>query len=814
MKSDVRHIEAWLLAIGIFVFPLTAETKFEIFGRVQDTQGGAIGAAEVRLFHQSSGASETALTDSAGEYRFSDVAPGAALIEIQKDGFRTATVNLPIERAGQQRADIKLEVAGVNQTVVVTAAGEAQTFDEVSKSISEISHDEIVNRNEYSVADLLTTVPGVQILNDGGPGQYTTMSIHGLPTSASAVLVDGLRFRDAAATQADATYFLSALNVIDVDHIEVLRGSGSSLYGTDAVGGAVNIVTAQGGGPLHGQIQAEGGNLGLFRGLGSLAGGAFGDKLKYTLGFLHLNVTKGVAGQANRSTGIQGFARYDFTPKLSLSGRFWGSDDFVQSTDTPTSEGIPSANVPSSTIVQGIPLSPAGVKTLLAGGVPNYGNATYIPDVTDPDDRASSRFENAAFVFRDLVTPSFNWQASYQLVHTGRAYDNGPLGIGYQPAADDVSQYMGTINTIGLRGTAQPTSWLTLTGGYEYERENYSDYQNNNLPGPDLITEWTHSHQASNAGYFAAQFALLHRRLQISLSGRLQDFQLASPEFQYSGTTNPYTNISLAVPHALTGDASVAYMVARSNTKLRAHAGNSYRSPSLFERFGAGFYNNPINGSVIFTPYGDPRLAPDRYNSFDGGIDQYLFRNRVRISATAFYVRIAQLIEFDSSGIVNPATDPYGRYSGYINGAGGISRGAEFSAEARPTRTITFSAAYTYTNADTDQDSEVPGFYRMFDVPRHMVTLVATKQWSRRFLTTMGMFHYSSYFDPYVGYLQAYEFPGYTKANLTASYRIWESDKKSAAIYGKVDNLLNETYYVAGFLAARATFVSGIRYSF
>jgi vitamin B12 transporter len=302
--------------------------------------------------------------------------------------------------------------------------------------------------------------------------------------------------------------------------------------------------------------------------------------------------------------------------------------------------------------------------------------------------------------------------------------------------------------------------------------------------------------------------------LQVSLSGRAQVFELSSPNFQFSGTANPYTNLSLSVPHALTGDASIAYLLPRSNTKLRAHAGNSFRAPALYERFGAGFYNNPSNGSVIFTPYGDPRLAPDRYNSFDAGIDQYFFGTRLRVSATMFYIRIAQLISFDSNGVVNPATDPFGRSSGYINGAGGISRGAEVSAEARPARSLTLSAAYTYTNADTDQANSVPGFYRVFDTPRHMVTMVATKEWSKRFLTTVSLFHYSNYFDPSVGYLQAYEFPGFTKANLTASYRVWEREKKSARVYAKVDNLFNQTYYVAGFLAPRVTFVTGIGYSF
>ncbi len=809
--------EVLALAFGLFTFTclLKAQSKSGVIGYVKDAQGALVSGTQLRLFRQDTGSSLTAVSDSTGRYRFENVAPGEFVLEAQKDGFRSATINVQLGRDVQQALDIKLQVAGVNQTVVVTAADEAQTLDEVSKSVSNISHEEIINRNDYSISNLLTTVPGVLIRNEGGPGQYTTMSIRGLPASAGAILVDGLRFRDAATTQADATSFFGGLNFVDADHIEVMRGSGSSLYGTNAVGGVVNIVSNQGGGDLHGQLQVEGGNLGLFRGRGSLAGGAFGDKLQYSLGFLHLNVTSGVDGQdANRSTGLQGFARYDFSSKFSLTGRFWGSDDFAMLNNSPTSSGIPYANIPSTVIVPAMPLSPAGVRTLLAGGTPNFGNATYIPDVNDPDDRFSSRFENMALIFRGIVSSTFNWQGYYQLVNTGRTYENDPGGIGYQPEGHDYGTYMGTINTAGVRGMAQITPWLSITGGYEFEHESYFDHQDNNLPEPELVTERTHANQSSNAEFFAAQFGLLNRRLQISLSARAQQFELSSPDFDYSGTTNPYTNISLSVPHALTGDASIAYLLPKSNTKLRSHFGNSYRTPALYERFGAGFYNNPADGSVIFTPYGDPRLSPDRYNSLDAGIDQYLFGNRVRVSATAFYIRIAQLIGFNSNGAINPDTDPFGRSSGYINGAGGISRGAEVSVEARPTPTLTFSAAYTYTNADTDQDVSVPGFYRVFDTPKNMVTLVATKDWTKRFLTTLTLFHYSSYFDPSVGYLQAYEFPGYTKTNLTASYQVWESEKKSVRLYGKVDNLFNRTYYVAGFLAPRATFVAGIGYAF
>src|SRR5581483_994287 len=144
------------------------------------------------------------------------------------------------------------------------------------------------------------------------------------------------------------------------------------------------------------------------------------------------------------------------------------------------------------------------------------------------------------FIFRDLLTPHVNWQASYQLVHTDRVYENGPLGIGFQPESLEYGKYAGTIQTAGLRGTAQLTSWTSFTAGYEFERETYFDNQDNNLPGPERIIEKTSLHQNSNSGYFATQLSLLNQRLQISFSGRLQNYSLSTPDFAYSGTQNPY----------------------------------------------------------------------------------------------------------------------------------------------------------------------------------------------------------------------------------------------------------------------------------
>lgn len=812
-----------MIRITIFLLFLTiacvAQTSVTLSGTVTDPDGAAVPEARVLLYRQGATGRSATATDSRGVYLFERVQPGRYVVEVEKPGFGGTSIATTVEQTERLSLDIVLTLEGVAQSVIVTANDAPQTVDEVSKAVSVVSAEEIQVRNEISLAEGLRTVPGVQVVNLGGPGQMTTMRIRGLRPDAAAILVDGLRFRDASTTQGDASSFLSALNFNGTERVEVLRGSGSSLYGTNAVGGVVNVISQDGGSPVQGSLLLEGGQLGLFRGRASVGGGAWGDRLRYSGSLLHLNIVNGVDGNdANRSTGGQGFARFDLTPNMNITGRVWASDDFVQLNVSPNADPVPVENIPDQTIVPVRMLSPENVRLLLAGGTPNYTGVTLVPGLDDPDNRRASRHYTTAVIFRHALSPNADWQSSYQRVHTSRVFQNGPGGPGrYQPAARNYGNYVGDIDTFDLRGTALFSPSFSLSGGYEFEREHYFDHQDNNLPGDSRIISKTNINQNSNAAYFASQVKLLNQRLQVSMSGRAQFFSLSRPEFNLSGIANNYATVPLqSPPKALTGDLSISYMLHTTNTKLRAHAGNAYRAPALYERFGGGFSSNWVTGALEFTPYGDPRLSPDRYNNVDAGIDQYLFGNKVRASATWFYSRVVTITGFDSSGGLSADTDPYGRFWGYINGSGGISRGAELSLEAQPTRSTTLNVAYTYINADLDRDLTVPGFYPILRLQNHVATFVVTQSWTRRFHTNVDFFYGSEYFDSYyaAGRSRAFRNPGFAKMDLVSSYLVWEGERAKARLYGKVENLFDKTYYHSGYLAAGATGMVGLQLHF
>src|SRR5205085_1414067 len=176
----------------------------------------------------------------------------------------------------------------------------------------------------------------------------------------------------------------------------------------------------------------------------------------------------------------------------------------------------------------------------------------------------------------------------------------------------------------------------------------------------------------------------------------------------------PYSNInSVSPPNAYTGDGSVAYLFRSSGTKLRAHVGNAYREPSLFERFGTSFFGG------FFSALGDPRLAPERSIAFDAGLDQSLASSRARLSATYFYTRLQEVVSFGDT-----PNDPFGRFGGFVNTGGGLARGVELSAALAPTRSLDLFASYTFTNSD-QRRPQIENILRSLAIPDRQFTLVA-----------------------------------------------------------------------------------------
>ncbi|MES2988517.1 MAG: TonB-dependent receptor [Pseudomonadota bacterium] len=132
--------------------------------------------------------------------------------------------------------------AADDDTIVVTATGVAQPIDQVGQAVTIIDAETIRTRQDVNIADLLATTPGVRFSRTGTTGSVTGVSLRGAETNQTLVLVDGVKVNDPSAI-GDGFDFGNLL-VGNIDRIEVLRGSNSVAYGSQAIGGVVNLTTA------------------------------------------------------------------------------------------------------------------------------------------------------------------------------------------------------------------------------------------------------------------------------------------------------------------------------------------------------------------------------------------------------------------------------------------------------------------------------------------------------------------------------------------------------------------------------------------
>ena len=160
------------------------------------------------------------------------------------------------------------------ETVVITATRIPTPTLEVASSITVITADDIAAKQQQTLPDVLQDAPGLNVVQTGGPGGQTSVFMRGTNANHVKVLVDGIDVSDPSSPN-DAFDFGQFLTP-DISRVEILRGPQSGLYGSDAIGGVINIITKSGEGPAQATIGLEGGSFDTFNQNASVSGSTGG----------------------------------------------------------------------------------------------------------------------------------------------------------------------------------------------------------------------------------------------------------------------------------------------------------------------------------------------------------------------------------------------------------------------------------------------------------------------------------------------------------------------------------------------------------
>ncbi|PIB92106.1 TonB-dependent siderophore receptor [Caulobacter sp. FWC2] len=586
--------------------------------------------------------------------------------------------------------------------LIVTATRTAQPVEKVGASVTVLTQAAIEASQAISVTELLAQTPGVSFTRNGGPGTATSLNIRGAETQHTVVLIDGVKLNDPSSTQGG--FNSGNLLVGDIARIEVLRGAQSTLWGSQAVGGVVNIVTAEPTVPFTSSIEAEGGarKTGYLRaGVGGasekitwrLAGGYY-----TTDGFSSYKLGKEKDGYQN--TGLSGRVRVALAKNISAEVRSVyskGKNDF----DTFNGDSAEFGRTEELVVYTGLNFA------LLDGRWNNRLGYAYTDtdreNINPARPAAPLTFDaagkNKRFEYQGVFAVSDTWTATFGAeTEKARMRTRSPSVSKPNPAFST-----GRVGVDSLYGQLQvePVKGLTLTGGLRYE--DHDTYGSHTL-----------------------------------------------------------------------GQVAAAWALNEGDTVLRASFGQGFRAPGLYE---------------LYSEYGNQSLSPEKFDSWDAGIEQRFFGGKARASATWFHREADNEIRFFScaSGSTTALCNPNGafRFGYYDNVQKTKTQGVELIGEVKPIEALTITGNYTYTDAESDSGASKGK--QLTRRPKNMGNLSAAYRWPVGLTTTVAVRYVGK---TYNNDTNTQVVKDYTLVDLRAAYPINET----LEVFGRVENAFDKDY--------------------
>jgi outer membrane receptor for ferrienterochelin and colicins len=300
-----------LIALSLFLLNLSIfSQERSIQGKVTDPAEKAVAGATVILINQETGLERTATTDKNGQFVFGGLGSGGYKAVVTARGF--ARMEKAVD--GQSELAFKLEIAPLREDVtVVSGSRQEELRERLNTKVEVLTENDIKTTGYETVGELLREVPGVVTRRGSETSGVAGEQVQGVNSREVLVLMDGQPLIGARGIKS-GNLNLDRQSTGRLSGVEVVKGASSALYGSDAIGGVINMITREPNQPFTASFTASGGNFGILDTRGDI--GFKHDKLS---GIFSLERHKNNGFDLNPATFSQegsGFHRYDTYGKL------------------------------------------------------------------------------------------------------------------------------------------------------------------------------------------------------------------------------------------------------------------------------------------------------------------------------------------------------------------------------------------------------------------------------------------------------------------------------------------------------------------
>jgi outer membrane cobalamin receptor len=725
----------------LFVF-LAAASAADLKLKVVDPQSATVSGAQISLFSKGTDTPLKVVFSSAeGMATFPGVSSGNYQIQVLAPGFAPQTEDIATH---SDVITIHLHLAPASETVVVTATRTPALAEETGSNISTLESGQLETMQPTAADDAVRFLPGAVVNTAGQRGGLSSLFVRGGESNYNKVMVDGVTINEPG-----GTFDFGTLPLTEANRMEFLRGTQSTLYGSDAMTSVVQVFTRTGSTRTPElRFGADGGNFSTATGNASFAG---------TRGHFDYNV---------------------FGDQFNTNGS--GINDAY-------SDSLQGANlgaVLNDEVSLRIHMRHSNSHTGVPGewsfnGYDPLVNVNGVTQPLQPDPSEWSQLNSLLGSAELTVAAPSGWQ--HRFTGFDYLYRYTDLNVNGDPARvsplygqfDFPSHQYDHINRVGFeyQGDYSERTWAHTTFGYRIENEN-------GVVG-DLDYPPSSSGQRLNQDAYLQQ-QLTWGRLSAVAGGRF----VHSSVFGNTGVPR----IALTLLARRGGETF-------SGTRLRFSYATGYKEPRLEETFAGPPYSIP-----------NPGLKPERVRAFEAGIQQDFLHGKYVFNATYFNNLFHDQINYVT---VNQTTF----VGEYFNVNQAFAQGAEVELQARLRSKLLLSTAYTYTSTEilsnpAPIDSQYDPGQPLLRRPKHSATMLVSYLGSRWGANLSGSFVGRRPDDDFYGFNIDHA-AGYVRADLGGWYAI----NARVTAYANVENALDRRYNeVVGYPALPINFRAGFRF--